>query len=137
MKKETVSDKQINKMKNSNPTPRGFSMYRLEIFPINLIIGNFENIPDLKNYLDFKDDIDAAYSDAVTFTSRNIVDNSFNVCILFENDNVDSSTVVHETAHATFCVMDFLGIPVSSECDEVFAYIQEYIHSKCESYLAG
>lgn len=137
MKKEIVSDKQLNKMKKIESEVRGFSMCRPEIFPINIIIGNFGNIPDLKNFLDMKEDIDIVNSDAVTFTSRSTIDNSFNVCILFENDNVCGSTVVHESAHATFCVMDFLGIPVISECDEVFAYIQEYIYFKCDSYLAG
>lgn len=45
------------------------------------------------------------------------------------------TTVVHETNHLTFNILNDRGIPFIEETKEVFAYYQDWVAGKCRDYL--
>lgn len=47
----------------------------------------------------------------------------------------DTSTLVHELAHAVFNVMHYIGQPVNAEHSEVFCYLQDSLFSQANAWL--
>lgn len=45
------------------------------------------------------------------------------------------TTIVHETNHLAFNILNDRGIPFIEETKEVFAYYQDWISGKCRDYL--
>lgn len=44
-------------------------------------------------------------------------------------------TLVHELAHATFNIMDYIGQPVDAEHSEAFCYLQTDLYEQAVKYL--
>ena len=47
----------------------------------------------------------------------------------------DSSVLVHETNHAAFNVVNYIGARISNDTEEVICYLQQYIYKECKKFL--
>ena len=47
--------------------------------------------------------------------------------ILFNQENPNIGVVAHESVHVSVAICEFLGIPINHDCDEILAYMVDYL----------
>lgn len=53
--------------------------------------------------------------------------NSHSECIMAFKDNPDTNVIVHECTHASFKILNYLGISFDHDNNEVFAYLTAHL----------
>lgn len=108
-------------------------IYNTSIEPYNadftLLKGNFQDLIKWSNKLDSSlfEDIDDT-NDGLSFTT----DGSFYIWL---PDDYKLRSLVHETAHIGFFILDWVDIPLFDDKKEAFTYLQAYIFDICKQKL--
>lgn len=101
-----------------------FSCGRKENLTLSPSIYN-ENIQILFLSREEMQEIDTSINfdaiDAITYCQGGII------TIWFSSENPPKDVVNHEFFHATVCIMEWVGIPLSEDTNEAYAYLFGYL----------
>lgn len=89
-----------------------------------LFIGPLEGLKEELERSEFKDmdEITLAKGYTITLTPENSIHN----CMLVWLEKYEASTLVHELSHLVMACFEKVGVPISNENTEAFAFYQEY-----------
>lgn len=70
------------------------------------------------------------HCEALCFT-----DPSFGALVLFRHGNLQASYICHEVSHASRAMLQHIGIPLSDDTDEVYAYHNDMLFRFCVQFM--
>jgi hypothetical protein len=82
-----------------------------------------------------EDDYKAIYKLPITDDALTIRTARGNVCIRFGSKPTDPGSIAHEAFHATFAILDYIGMTLTDSSEEAFAYLDDYIVRKIHQEL--
>lgn len=82
----------------------------------------------VKHSFKSRDEFDSQWINFETANARTILHDIDGYCIIrFKKEPLKHSTIAHEAFHATYFILDRVGIELSGDSEEAFAYLLAYI----------
>ena len=109
-----------------NETVEGLFEFDLKIYPLSVYISldaEQENLEEIFEDVPQFDETDAAY---VSLLQRRL-DNANVVLMRFDDKKPSADLIAHESAHATFEILDYIKFNLDYENQEPFTYLLGYI----------
>lgn len=82
------------------------------------------NVVDKKRYMLDKGTTVAVCEDIQDVNFRGII-------LIFDINNINNGFIVHECFHATYHLLDYIGMTLKSSSEEAFAYFMEALFNRC------
>jgi len=71
--------------------------------------------------------VSEGYFDSAVGCSTWFYENEFFIPCIVLTEESDFNTIIHESSHTTFKIMDGLGMPNTEDNEEIFCYLNGYI----------
>ena len=118
------------------------SSIKTEIFPIDIfkhgirvVIGNEDDLLSVAECEGWRDEAVKIMDGVKDYLGLTLCLESGDSAILFPNEDVSVSVVVHELIHAVSHILRNIGIEYSIESEEVYAYVIEDLTKKVIDWI--
>lgn len=111
---------------------KNFHLISYKVFPFDVLVTWNTTDEEVKKYLKRKYGIELSDEDSKllsfedTGRGRSMMLDTNQTIIRFKN-KPDMGVIAHEVNHAVFFLMDRVNIKHSFDCDEIWAYLTEYL----------
>lgn len=128
--------KKNNKVDIISKTKHIIDKYNIDVYGFKLYVAYHANTEQIKKVIPkFEDNLNDVSYDACTLSRvvDNEGDNSILVVIndIYTHSNTNKASIsAHEALHATYSIMNFIHSNLTTDTQEPYAYLLEYI-TKC------